>query len=205
MKKMIPPLPHAPATLRNRLPILAALKQVLPTSGLLLEIASGTGEHANFMAPSLPGWNWQPSEGDQAKIRSVDERNKELPSVLGCLLLDSRQREWPCTRADAVLCVNMVHIAPWSACLGLVEGAARILGEGGLLMLYGPFTLDGGHTAASNASFDRGLRAQNKDWGVRDLGEIADVAGKAGFSDPEILPMPANNITAVFRRKSRAP
>jgi SAM-dependent methyltransferase len=192
---------HAPATERNREPILAVLQRVLPPEGLVLEIASGTGQHAAFFAAALPALRWQPSDPASAHRDSVAAWAASLTNVLPAVELDVERWPWPVTRADAVVCINMIHIAPWSAAQALFAGAARILPAGGVLFLYGPFTRDGQHTAESNQRFDERLRAEDPRWGVRDLGDVTALAGETGFGDPEILVMPANNLSLIFRRR----
>lgn len=207
---MTQPLPHAPATLRNRDPILAVLQAVLPEEGLLLEIASGTGEHAAFMAPRLaPGLTWQPSDLDPAALAGIDGHTQPLREgapqgarILPAVPLDTTAAAWPVARADAIFCCNMIHIAPWAAAEGLFAGAARLLPAGAPLVLYGPFKRDGAHTAPSNASFDRTLRERDPAWGVRCLdSEVAPAAAAAGFAPPEVRPLPANNLAVVLRRR----
>jgi len=190
----------APAALRNRDAILSVLRRHLPPTGLLLEVASGSGEHALHFAEALPGWTIQPSDPDAAARASIDAwaADAALPNLRPALALDASAEDWPVARADALLCCNMIHIAPWEAALGLLRGAARVLPAGGLLLLYGPFKQGGGHTAPSNAAFDADLRARDPRWGVRDLDEVAHAA--AGFAPPVIEAMPANNLTAIFRR-----
>jgi hypothetical protein len=199
-----PPPRHAPATLRNREPILAVLRRVLPTEGLLLEIASGTGEHAAFMAPRLgPKLIWQPSDSREDALPDIEAYRQEGGGarLKPAILLDVRADPWPIARADAIFCANMIHIAPWSAAEGLFSGAARLLAAGAPLILYGPFKRQGEHTAPSNQSFDAALRAQDPSWGVRCLDrEVTPLAADAGFLREEIIAMPANNLTVVFRR-----
>jgi SAM-dependent methyltransferase len=195
---------HAPATARNREPILEVLQATLPARGLLLEIASGTGEHAAFMAPRLgQGIEWQPTDANEAALADIDAH----AAASGCgrirpaLLLDAARPAWPVAGADAVLCCNMIHIAPWSAAEGLVAGAARILPPGAPLILYGPFRRHGAHTAPSNADFDAGLRARDPRWGVRCLDtELRPLAVRHGLEITDIHAMPANNLTVVLRR-----
>jgi hypothetical protein len=198
------PLPHAPATARNREPILAVLTRILPASGVLLEIASGTGEHAAFMAPRLPeALEWQPTDADPAALAGIDAHAAAsgCPRIRSALLLDVTNQPWPVDASDGVLCCNMIHIAPFAAAEGLFAGAARALSAGAPLILYGPFKRHGAHTAPSNQSFDAGLKARDPSWGVRCLDtEIAPLAGRTGFTLEEIVPMPANNLTAIFRR-----
>ena len=192
---------HAPATLRNREAIFAVLERVLPRTGLVLEIASGTGEHATWIAPQLPGITWQPSDADPQALTSIAAWTAERAArnVLPPLVLDVCADAWPVTRAEAVFCANMIHISPWSATEALFRGAARILPPSGVVFLYGPFRRDGQHTAESNQRFDERLRGEDPRWGVRDLGDVEAVASSAGFHLAEVIPMPANNFSLVFR------
>lgn len=189
----------SPSAARNRDPILAALRPLLPPSGLVLEVASGAGEHAAHLAAALPGLRFQPSDPDAGARASIDAWCGHLPNVLPALDLDAAQPGWPVERADVVLCVNMVHIAPWAATPGLLAGAARALPPGGLLALYGPFLQDGVPTAPGNVAFDADLRARNPAWGLRRLEEVAALAADA-FGPPDIVRLPANNLLAAFRR-----
>jgi SAM-dependent methyltransferase len=204
---MTDPRRYAPATQRNREAILAVLARHLPARGLVLELASGTGEHIAHFAAALPNLVFQPSDPDAASRASVDA----WAAIAGCgnlrpaIALDAAAARWPIDAADAVLCINMIHIAPWTATIGLVHRAARILGPGGILFLYGPFRRAGSHTAPSNEAFDRDLRARNPEWGVRDLEAVADLAAASGFAAPLIEAMPANNLSAIFRRLSGEP
>jgi cyclopropane fatty-acyl-phospholipid synthase-like methyltransferase len=192
---------HAPAALRNREPILAVLARVLPPQGTVLEIASGSGEHARFFAEALPHVTWQPSDADAEARASIDAYRAEagLPNLLGAVHLDARDAKWAVTRADAIVCINMIHIAPWAACAGLMRGAACVLPAEGILYLYGPFMRGGAHTAPSNASFDASLRASDPAWGVRDVDDVTREAEKNGLARAEIVTMPANNLSLVFR------
>jgi SAM-dependent methyltransferase len=194
---------HAPATLRNRDAILDVLRRHLPREGLVLEIASGTGEHAVHFAAGLPALVFQPSDPDERARASTDAwaRGARLKNIRPALALDASAAEWPVAAADAVIASNLVHIAPWAATLGLVAGAARLLPAGGKLILYGPFRREGAHTAPSNAAFDAELRARDESWGVRDLETVAEVAAAAGFGPPQVEPMPANNLILVFTRR----
>ena len=197
------PRRYAPATARNRGPILDVLRGALPAQGLVLEVASGTGEHIVHLAAALaPGLVWQPTDLDAEARASIDAwvAAAGLANVRPAIRLDAASCGWPVTRADAVLAINMIHIAPWAAAVGLVRGAARILAPGGLLYLYGPFRRQGRHTAPSNAAFDESLRRQDAAWGVRDLEPVAALASGAGFGEPEVVEMPANNLSLLFRR-----
>lgn len=196
---------YAPAAARNRDPIWQVLKDELPAQGLVLEVASGSGEHAvHFASHSPSGLIFQPSDPDARARASIDAWTKAsgLPNIRPALELDASAETWPIAHADAVFCFNMIHIAPWDAALGLIAGAARILPGQGLLFLYGPFKREGRHTAPSNEAFDREfLKARNPAWGVRDLEAVSDCAAAAGFGSPRIEEMPANNLSLAFRRQ----
>jgi Protein of unknown function (DUF938) len=198
------PRRHAPATLRNRGPILEVLARVAPRAGMLLEIASGTGEHAAFIAPRLAGdLFWQPSESCAEALADIDANTAEASTsrIRPAIVVDATAAEWPVRSADAVFCANMIHIAPWEAAEGLFAGAARILIERAPLILYGPFRRNGAHTAPSNAAFDEDLRARDPRWGVRCLDtEVMVLAERSGFALYEIVAMPANNLIVMFRR-----
>ena len=190
---------------RNAEPILAVLKRNLPRTGLVLEIASGTGQHVVHFAKALPKLTWQPSDVDTAfrqSIRSWVDFEK-LGNVRAPLDFDVCRFPWPLTHADAVLGINMVHVAPWAATEALLTGAKDILVRGGVLFLYGPYRRFGRHTAPSNEAFDAQLTANNPAWGLRDLEAVAELAGTAGFDVAEIVDMPANNCAiALLRRET---
>jgi SAM-dependent methyltransferase len=190
-----------PATRSNRDPLLAVLQRVLPEQGLLLEIASGSGQHAVFMAPQLPGITWQPSDPQADAVESIAAWRAKHPSanLLPPVSLDVTQ-PWPVESAAAVLCVNMIHISPWAATLGLFQGAGQVLEPDGVLVTYGPYQVGGVHTAPSNAAFDGSLRARNPAWGVRDIRDLQDAAAPHGLILGEQIPMPANNMTLVWTR-----
>ena len=192
----------APAVARNRAAILEILRGRLPEQGMVLEIASGTGEHAAWFCSALPEVTWQPTDRDPEALASIAAWREavDLPNFLSPLRLDAGAPDWPLARADAVVAINMIHIAPWSATEGLLAGAARVLPAGGLLYLYGPYREKGAHTAASNAAFDDELQARDPAWGVRDLGEVAALAGRHGLALAERIEMPANNLSVVFRQ-----
>jgi SAM-dependent methyltransferase len=191
----------SPAVARNRDPILAVLRRVMPARGTVLEIASGSGEHAVHFAAGLPGVTWQPTDRDADALRSIAayRTSARLPNLLHPLELDAASPHWPVARADAVVSINMIHIAPWSAAEGLMAGAERVLAPGGVLYLYGPFKENGRHTAPSNADFDASLRARDPQWGVRDIAEVSELAGRHGLALVERVAMPANNLSLVFR------
>jgi SAM-dependent methyltransferase len=194
---------HAAATQRNREPILEVLRRALPPTGLVLEIASGTGEHVTFFGRELPALRWQPSDPAPAHLDSIRAWTTALAvdNVAAPVVLDVERWPWPVSRADAILNINMIHIAPWSAAEALFEGAARVLVPTGVLFIYGPFKRGGQHTAESNQRFDERLRAEDPRWGVRDLDEVQALAATAGFGAPEVVAMPANNLSLVFRRR----
>lgn len=193
---------HAPATDRNREPILEVLRGRLPEEGLVVEVACGTGEHAAFFARALPGWTWQPTDIDPAARASADAWCEDLPNVRSARALDTTAPTWPIETADAVFCANMIHIAPIEACHGLLAGAGRILRSGGLLVLYGPYQRNDAPTAPSNASFDASLRAQDPRWGLRLLENVVEWASAQGLEHVETVSMPANNLCVVFRRRA---
>jgi Protein of unknown function (DUF938) len=193
---------YAPATVRNRDFILDVLRDVLPMTGVILEIASGSGEHVVHFARNLPSLVFQPSDPEPDALLSVAAWMKaaEVTNVRAPIVLDASQSPWPISSADGIICINMVHISPWNASVGLIRGAAAILPVGSPLYLYGPYKRKGFATAPSNEAFDRNLRDRNPIWGLRDLEAIAAIAQSAGFSIPDITEMPANNLSIVFRR-----
>jgi hypothetical protein len=197
----------SPAVARNRDPILAVLRRVLPASGLVLEIASGSGEHAVHFAAGLPHLTWQPSDHDADALRSIAayRASASLPNLPAPLVLDAASAHWPIDRADAVVSINMIHIAPWAAAEGLMAGAQRLLPAGGVLYLYGPFREDGQHTAPSNAAFDASLKARDPSWGVRDRAEVMALAERHGLVFVERVAMPANNLSLIFRKRAPTP
>jgi cyclopropane fatty-acyl-phospholipid synthase-like methyltransferase len=192
----------SPSVSRNRDPILAILKRVLPPAGTVLEIASGTGEHAVYFASALPHLAWQPTDCDENALKSIAAHRAAsgLANLLPPLALDATAPEWPVQQADAIVAINMVHIAPWRATQGLFEGAGRLLPLGGVLYLYGAYKENGAHSAPSNEAFDRDLRRRNPDWGVRSLEDVMELARAEGIDLAERVPMPANNLSLVFRR-----
>jgi len=190
---------QAPAVARNRAPILDVLRPHLPARGLVLEVASGSGEHTAHFAEALPHLTFQPSDPDPAARTSIDAWAEGLANVRPALTLDAATGTWPIERTDAVVCINMIHIAPWDATVGLIRGAARLLPANGTLFLYGPYFRPGVTTASSNLAFDRDLRARNPAWGLRNLDAVVALATAHGFSAPLTVEMPANNLSLVFR------
>lgn len=193
---------HAPATQRNRDPILDVLRTVLPPSGLVLEVASGTGEHAVHFSRNLPGLHWQPSDPSSDALASIAAwRDAEGPeNLLPPLMLDAAAAAWPVARADAVVCINMIHISPWEATEGLMRGAARLLDSGAPLVLYGPFRRQGHPIEPGNAAFDEDLRRRDSRWGLRLLEDVTALAAGEGLAFERFVEMPANNLSVVYRR-----
>jgi SAM-dependent methyltransferase len=191
---------NAPAADRNKEPILDVLRRILPRRGLVLEIAAGTGQHTAHFASALPDLQWQPTEPDADYHDSIRAWTDNLPNVLPPLALDVSARPWPVERADAVLCINMIHISPWQSTLDLMAGAGAILPTGGVLFLYGPYKRGGAHTAPTNEAFDADLRTRNAAWGLRDMETVIDVAGSNGLVFKEAVAMPANNFSVVFAK-----
>lgn len=194
---------HAPATARNREPILAVLKRVLPPSGLVLEVSAGTGEHAAFFAAALPHLTWQPTDLDERSLLSIAAHREAagLGNLRPPLALDAASSEWPVTHADAVVCINMIHISPWTACVGLMAGARRTLPPGGVFYLYGPYKEGGAHTSDSNLRFDIDLQSRDPSWGVRNLEDVVALAAGHGLHHIETVVMPANNRSLVFVKR----
>ena len=192
----------APHVARNAEPIAAVLREILPERGLVLEIASGTGEHVLHFARSFPTLEWQPSDPDPVALRSIEawRAGAALPNLRPPLQLDAAAAHWPVDRADAVVCINMVHISPWAATVGLMRGAGRLLASGAPLVLYGAYRRAGVPTALSNEAFDRSLKARNPEWGLRDLETVVGEAEGEGLRLEAVHEMPANNLTVVFRK-----
>jgi len=196
---------HSPAAERNQGPILAELLRLLPAQGTALEIASGTGQHAAHFARALPGWRWQPSDGDARSLASINAWCDGLANVRPALVLDllaASAGAWPGvpTLVDAIFCANMLHISPWPTCAALMQGAARHLAPAGLLLTYGPYIVDGETTAPSNEAFDADLRQRNPAWGLRRLADVVQQAEAAGLHFGERIALPANNLLLVFTR-----
>lgn len=193
---------HAEATLRNREPILQVLQSILPVEGTLLEIASGTGEHAAHLAARMPRLSWIPTDAEEGAVESIAawRAAEGSPNLMAPRQLDVRDADWGVSDLDAILCVNMIHISPWECTEALIRGAGRALRPGGLIYLYGPFMIDGLHTAPSNERFDRMLLMQDPSWGVRDLGAVVETALAEGLVLEGQVEMPANNLSIWFRR-----
>jgi len=193
---------HSAAAERNRAPILAVLERLLPNHGIALEIASGSGQHAAHFAAALPGWQWQPSDGDASSLASIDAWCAGLANVRPALALDVMRAPWSgvAERVDLIFCANLLHISPWPTCAALMRGAARHLAPDRLLVVYGPFIVDGVETAPSNVAFDADLRARNPAWGLRRLDDVANEAEAAGLGLREHEPMPANNRMVVLAK-----
>jgi Protein of unknown function (DUF938) len=199
----------SPSTARNRQPILSVLGPLLSPHARVLEIASGAGEHAMYIARELPGISWHPTDPDPTSLASIEAHraHEDLPNVAPARLLDVIA--WPSAldeaeagqhvRYDAVVCINMVHIAPWEATVGLCDGAAKVLGAGGILYLYGPYRRVGVATAPSNEAFDESLRRRDPRWGLRDLEKVVAQAASVGFALEGVIEMPANNLSVVLR------
>jgi SAM-dependent methyltransferase len=194
---------RSPSAERNREPILAVLQHALPPAGLVLEIASGTGQHVTYFASALPDLVWQPSDPDAHARASIAAwtAHAGLANVRAPLALDVRRTPWGVEAADAIVCINMVHISPWAATEALFAGAARMLGSGGVIVLYGPYRRNGAHTSASNEAFDLQLQSRDPAWGVRDMEAVVELAAHAGFEGEEPVAMPANNFSLVFRKR----
>jgi SAM-dependent methyltransferase len=192
----------APHVERNAGPIVDVLKGVLPERGLVLEVASGTGEHILHFAEEFPKLLWQPSDPEPAALRSIEAWRAEagLFNLLPAVALDARAADWAVAEADAVLCINMVHISPWSATTGLMRGAGCLLAPGAPLYLYGAYRQAGVETAPSNEAFDADLKARNPEWGLRELEEVVAEAEGHGFALESVKPMPANNLSVIFRK-----
>lgn len=194
---------HSPAATRNAQPILTELQRLLPPSGRLLEIASGTGQHAAHCSAGLPGWRWLPSESDAASFPSIVAWTAGNDRVAPPILLDVLSPVWADVPAsvDAIFCANMIHIAPWACCRALMQGAARHLTAAGLLVTYGPYLEDDVPTSPGNLAFDADLRARDPAWGLRRREDVEREAGLAGLVLRERVAMPANNLLLAWRRR----
>ena len=193
----------APAALRNREPIAQVLGEWLPQQGLVLEIASGSGEHAVYLAQRSPKLDWQPSDVHPDALKSIASWREEagLPNVRPPLIIDAAAPDWPIDRADAVLSINMIHISPWASALGLLDGAARLLISGAPLILYGPWLKEDIATAASNLAFDADLKRRDARWGLRRVEDFTAAAEERGFELTATRQMPANNLMLLYRRR----
>jgi len=202
---------HAPATERNRAPILTVLEAELPLDGTVVEIASGTGEHAAYFAPRLPGRAWQPTDLDAENLASINAWREETqcPQLLSAQVLDASDTQWPehlpayDSPVSAIVCINMVHISAWTSCEGLLAGAEQLLPNGGVLYLYGPFMRGGEHTAPSNAAFDQQLKQRNPQWGLRNLESVLALAEAHQLTCRRVVEMPANNLSVVLEKRAR--
>ncbi len=196
----------APSTARNKDPIFDVLRRVLPESGTVLEIASGSGEHGADYAPKLPRHNWQPTDIGEDALASIAAWRKDCgaPNLLEPVVCDVTSAgaadKIPADNVTAIVCINMIHISPWVACEGLMNLAGRLLPSGGVLFLYGPYRRHGKHTAPSNESFDSWLQSQDRSWGVRDLDDVKECADGNGLTFSEYVEMPANNLSVIFRK-----
>ena len=197
---------YAPATQRNREPIFEILSRVLVQKSNILEIASGTGEHAVYFASRLKSYRWIPSDTNPTSWESIVawKQAEAVANLEQPLSIDVTQANWQQQVAelniDAIVNINMIHIAPWQACLGLMTGAGQILPPGGVLYLYGPYKRNGEHIAPSNANFDRSLRDRNSEWGVRDLEAVEEAAAAENLRLQQVIEMPANNLSVIFSR-----
>ncbi len=193
---------RSPATARNKEPIAAVLAELLPATGLVLEVASGAGEHALFLAERFPRLDWQPTDPDADALASIRAYVDDcaLPNLRAPLELDAAAETWPVDHAAAILCINMVHISPWTATLGLLRNASRLLVPGAPLILYGPYRRAGVETAPSNEAFDQSLQSRNPAWGLRTVEAVTESAAGLGFAFDRLVEMPANNLILVYRR-----
>ena len=191
-----------PSVGRNRGPILEVLRRVFAPKGRVLEIASGSGEHAWFFASKLPGITWQPSEPTPAGLENIEawRVDEPLPNLLAPRVIDTRSDAWGVGSFDAMFCANMIHISPWESCVGLIRGAGEHLVAGGVLVTYGPYMVDGQHTAPSNEAFDQHLRQRDPSWGIRDVEAVAEQAAANGLRLVERVAMPANNFSLVLHK-----
>lgn len=193
---------YSPACERNKNAILEVLREIMPSTGTILEIACGPGQHSVHFAAGFPGVKWQPSDIDPTSITSTLAWRAEadVPNLLDPVILDATEVQWPLDHADGIICCNMIHISPWEVTLGLLDGAARILPDDGILYTYGPYKVGGKHTAQSNEAFDESLRSQNPSWGIRNLDDVALEARRRGLHLIKTIKMPANNFSVIFKK-----
>ncbi len=191
-----------PATHRNQEPITNLLRDLLPADGSVLEIASGSGQHCAHLARLFPDLRWQPSDRDKHSLSSISAWTESITNVLPPVSLDACESDWHQFEHAAILCINMIHIAPWAACEGLMRGAKQVLPMGGFLYMYGPYMRAGRHTSKSNARFSEDLQKRDERWGVRELNRVESFASDQGLHLDKIVQMPANNLSLVFRRTS---
>jgi SAM-dependent methyltransferase len=191
---------HAPAAERNREPILSTIAPILGSLARVLEIGSGTGQHAAYFTEKMPGWVWQPTETKPEALLSIEEYRKEStsPGFLPAVALDVTSSVWPSGKYDAVFCANVIHISPWAVCIAILNGAANALAPGGRLLFYGPYRFSGVLAPESNLAFDARLRAEDPSWGIRDVVDIAGAARPLGFGEPRAIALPANNHVLVL-------
>ena len=194
---------HAPATGRNSAPIADVLRRELPDEGLVLEIASGTGEHAVFFAREFPQITWQPTDREASELASIAAWTEDagVGNIAEPVVLDASAHDWPVIRADAIVCINMVHISPWEATEGLMRGAGRLLDSGAPLVLYGPYREAGVETAPSNEQFELWLKDRDPRFGLRNIEDVDALAARHGLARTARHKMPANNLTLVYRKR----
>ncbi len=193
-----------PAPERNKEPILAVLRDTLPETGTVLELAAGSGQHTAFFAGHFPNLTWQASEPEEEYRRSIQAwiQHDGLTNAPPPMELDTRGEAWPIDSFDAVLCCNMIHISPWESCTGLMAGVGKGLSPGGALIFYGPFSIDGKHTADSNREFDESLKSRDPSWGVRDMADVTALAADYGLAFERKIEMPSNNLCVIYRKEN---
>jgi SAM-dependent methyltransferase len=195
---------HVPSAERNREPLLPVLREVLPARGTVLEVASGSGQHAVFFARALPGITWQPTDVDPGALASIEawRQQEGPPNLRAPFALDVQAGPWPAEPVEALVAINLVHISPWEACQGLLEGAGRVLVPGGVLILYGAYFVEGQAATPGNLAFDASLRERNPAWGVRELGAVTAEARRQGLERERVIQMPSHNLTVVLRARA---
>lgn len=202
-----PAVEDSPAADRNKEPILTVLRPLLPPTGLVLEIASGTGQHIVHFAQAVPNLTWQPTEPDTDRLDIIQRRlsRENLSNVNPPLLLNVFDSPWLIEQPSVIVCINMIHIAPWTATQALFQGASHFLTDEGLLFLYGPYRRFGHHTAPSNEAFDRDLQWRNPAWGLRDMEAVTDLGQATGLELSDVVEMPSNNFSLIFRKRVAHP